>query len=334
MLIICRRVRAPLLLGLFLLLLLSACGSSSAMSVPRPVSNEYAGVSGDTTVATALNAAAIIFREGLEAVLILASLMGSLKRGEARKLRSPLWLGAALSLGATVLTWMLAESILGALAGFGERLEAIVSLLAIGVLLLITNWFFHKVYWTGWIAGFHSRKSKAMGAAPGQWPGLVALGFSSIYREGFEVVLFSQALVLQAGSVAVFLGVVLGLLATVVVGVIVFGLQIKLPYKKMLVVTGILIGWVLVILVGNTVNVLQTISWLPTHPIGTLHSPGWLILLLGLFPTWEGILLQLSAATFVIGSYFLAERQRRQKQSVSSSEQDVVHTQTEQAVIS
>ncbi len=332
--IIRRRTRALLLLGLFLLLLLTACGPSSAPGAPHQASNEYADVSGDTTVATALNAAAIVFREGLEAVLILASLMGSLKRGEARRLRSPLWLGAALSLGATVLTWMLAESILGALAGFGERLEAIVSLIAIGVLLLITNWFFHKVYWTGWIAGFHSRKSKVLGAAFGQWLGLVALGFSSIYREGFEVVLFSQALVLQAGSVAVFLGVVLGLLATLVVGVIVLGLQIKLPYKKMLVITGILIGWVLVILVGNTVDVLQTVGWLPAHPIGTLHSPGWLILLLGLFLTWEGVLLQLMAATFVIGSYFLAERQRRQRKPMSAFARNPADAETERAVVS
>jgi|SRR5581483_5692942 len=192
MFIILRKMCAFFLPGLFLLLLLTACGSSSGTKV----SNEYANIGGETTMATALNAAAIVFREGLEAVLILASLMGSLKRGAARRLRSPLWLGAALSLGATVLTWGLAKSILSALAGSGERLEAIVSLIAIGMLLLITNWFFHNVYWTGWIAGFHSRKSKVMGVASGQWPGLVALGFSSIYREGFEVVLFSQALVL------------------------------------------------------------------------------------------------------------------------------------------
>ena len=31
---------------------------------------------------------------------------------------------------------------------------------------------------------------------------------------------------------------------------------------------------------------------------------------LGFYATWEGVLLQLAAATFVIGSYFLAERQR------------------------
>ncbi len=276
-----------------------------------------------TTIATALNASAIVFREGLEAVLILASLLGSFKRGEARKLRLPLWLGTALSLVATALTWLLAQGILRMLAGFGERLEAIVSLIAIGVLLLITNWFFHKVYWTGWMANFHSRKGVLVSAEIGQWIGLVFLGFSSVYREGFEVVLFGQALVLQAGSVAVMAGVGLGLLGTLVIGIIVFGLQVKLPHKKMLIITGILIGWVLIILVGNTVDVLQGVGWLPTHNIGTLHSPTWLILVLGLFATWEGVLLQLAAGTFVIGSYFLAEHQQHRKKRVTNAGQKV-----------
>ncbi len=271
-----------------------------------------AGVRGSNML-VGVNAATIAFREGLEAVLILASLMGSLKRGEARKLRLPLWLGAGFSLVAIVLTWLLATGILHALADFGERLEAIVSLIAVCVLLLITNWFFHKLYWTGWIANFHKKKGGLVNAEVGQWIGLVGLGFASIYREGFEVVLLSQALVLQAGSEVVLAGIGLGFLGVLIVGVIVFGLQVKLPYQKMLVVTGILIGWVLVLLVGNTVETLQEVGWLPIHPIGMLHSPIWLTLTLGVFPTWEGILLQLAAATFVIGSYFLAQHQQHRK---------------------
>ncbi len=125
-------------------------------------------LSGNTApVAVATNAAIIVFREGLEAVLILASLMGSLKLGEQRRFRRPLWWGAVAAFGATVLTWILARGLLTALARYGERLEAIVSLIAIGVLLLITNWFFHKVYWTGWMANFHTRKRRIIGGEVG-----------------------------------------------------------------------------------------------------------------------------------------------------------------------
>jgi high-affinity iron transporter len=276
-------------------------------------------------VAVASNAAIIVFREGLEAVLILASLMGSLKIGEQRKYRQPLWWGAIGALVASVLTWLLARGLLASLARYGERLEAIVSLIAIGVLLLITNWFFHKVYWTGWIANFHSQKKRLIGGAVGQWAGLALLGFTSIYREGFETVLFLQALVLEAGPAVVLGGVALGMAGTLAVGLVVFALQAKLPYKKMLIVTGIMIGAVLLQMVGNTVHVMQVIGWLPIHPIRWLTLPYWSGMWFGLYATWEGIALQAAAATFVIGSYFLAERvQRREarapRQSTALSE--------------
>ena len=209
-------------------------------------------VGNNAPVSVASNAAIIVFREGLEAVLILASLMGSLKLGEQRRFRRPLWWGAAGALLASALTWLLARGLLSSLARYGERLEAIVSLIAIGVLLLITNWFFHKVYWNGWIANFHTKKRKLIGGSVGQWLGLALLGFTSIYREGFETVLFLQALVLEAGAGVVLSGVALGLGGTLLVGFIVFALQAKLPYKKMLIVTGVMIGVVLLQMVGNT----------------------------------------------------------------------------------
>lgn len=265
-------------------------------------------------LAVAANAAVIVFREGLEAVLILASLMGSMKLGEQRRMRRPLWLGTALALAASALTWALARGALTALARYGERLEAVVSLIAIAVLLLITNWFFHDVYWKGWMAGFHQRKRRIIGGDAGQWLGLVTLGFSSIYREGFETVLFLQALVLEAGTPTVLAGTAVGFGGTLLIGLAVFGLQARLPHKKMLIVTGVLIGAVLLQMVGNTVHTLQVVGWLPTHALGWLDLPYWAGFWLGLYASWEGLLLQAAAATFVIGSYYLAEHMHRRAQ--------------------
>ena len=261
--------------------------------------------SAPTAVAT--NAGVIVFREGLEAVLILASLLSSLKREEERKYRRPLWLGAIVALFATVLTWIAAQGVLMSLARYGERLEAIVSLIAIGVLLLITNWFFHKVYWTGWIANFHAQKKRLISGEAGLLFGLVMLGFTSIYREGFETVLFLQALVLEGGSAVVLSGVAIALAAVALIGVVTFKLQSNLPYKKMLIYTGVMIGAVLLVMVGNTVHVLQVVGWLPIHLITGVSVPIWMSTWFGLFPTWEGIGLQFASAAFVIGSYYWAE---------------------------
>ena len=263
--------------------------------------------------AIAMNAGIIVFREGLEAVVILASLMSSLKSAEERKYRRPMWLGVMVALITTILTWLLAHGILQSLARYGEKLEAVVSLIAIAMLLLIMNWFFHNMYWTSWLAKFHSQKRRLLSKETGLWLGLITLGFTSVYREGFEVVLFLQALVLEAGSSVVLIGVVVASLAIVFVGMITFRLQKNLPYMKILVVTGVLIGSVLMQMVGSTTHVLQVVGWLPIHVIRGLDFPYWLGTWFGIYPTWEGLGLQLFAVVFVIGSYYLAESIRKQK---------------------
>jgi high-affinity iron transporter len=255
-----------------------------------------------------LNASIIVFREGLEAVVILAALLASMV-GARRIYRRPVALGVLVAFVASGLTWWLMQTILASFRAYGERLEAVVSLVAIGVLLLITNWFFHRVYWTDWMADLHGRKKTLLGSAvAGQMLGFVMLGFTSVYREGFETVLFLQALVLEAGAWTVLQGTALGMAGVLAVGWVTFKLQSRLPYKRMLVVTGVLIGAVLLVMVGNTAHVMQVVGWLPIHPIRWLTFPYWSGLWFGLYPTWEGIGLQAAAALFVIGSYFLAER--------------------------
>lgn len=266
-------------------------------------------------LAVALNASIIVFREGLEAVVILAALMASMV-GQRRIYRRPMAWGVTAALVASALTWWLMQTVLSAFRGYGERLEAVVSLAAIGVLLLITNWFFHRVYWTDWMADLHARKKSLLGGAvTGQFLGFLTLGFSSVYREGFETVLFLQALVLEAGAWTVLQGVALGMAGVLGIGWLTFRLQSRLPYKRMLVVTGVLIGAVLLVMVGNTVHVMQLVGWMSLHPIQNVTLPYWSGLWFGLYPTWEGVSLQFAAAAFVIGSYFLAEAGR--KRSVS-----------------
>jgi high-affinity iron transporter len=271
-------------------------------------------------VAIVTNSAIIVFREGLEAVLILAALMASMT-GAQRRFRRPLLVGVGAALAASAATWVVAQTVLGSLAGFGERLEAIVSLVAITVLLLILNWFYHRVYWQENLQGLHRRKKTiltgaGLSLAAAQIVGLAALGFSSVYREGFETVLFLQALTLEAGAWTVAQGVALGLVGVLGVFYLVIALERKLPHKKMLIATGILITWVLVVMVGTTVQTLQKVGWVAVTPIESLELPYWTGLWLGMYPTWQGILAQAGAAVFVVGSYFAAERLRARRRAL------------------
>lgn len=252
------------------------------------------------------NAAIIVFREGLEAVLIFAAVTASFL-GANRSRRRPVVLGAAFAFGAAVVTWFLVQLLLDAASPLGPRLEAITGFIAIAVLLLVLNWFVHKVYWSEWI-GRHHRQRRKLLAKTGitATVGLVALGFTSVYREGFEVVLFLQNLKLKDGTGVVLEGVAIGLAATVLVGVVTFWLHHRLPYRRMLVLTGVLVGVVLVVMIGGTALAFQDLGWLPNTPT-PFTVPTWMGAWFEMYSSWETLGAQLLAALFVVGSYYLAE---------------------------
>jgi high-affinity iron transporter len=264
----------------------------------------------DTTVV--FNASMIVFREGLEAVLIFAAVTASFI-GANRPKRRPVVLGAALSFAAAVATWFVAQAVLDAASSLGPKLEAITGFLAIVVLLIVLNWFVHKVYWSEWIGRHHRQRRKLLGRSGlGATAGLVALGFTSVYREGFEVVLFLQNLQLQAGSGTVLEGVGIGLGATAMVGAVTFWLHHKLPYKRMLILTGVLVGAVLVVMIGGTALSFADLGWIPKHPT-PFGVPGWMGSWFEIYPYWETLAAQVLAAAFVIGSYYLAEELKERR---------------------
>ncbi len=254
----------------------------------------------------AANSAIIVFREGLEAVLIFAAVTASFL-GANRARRRPVVLGAAAAFVAAVATWFAAQALLDVASPLGPRLEAITGFIAIAVLLVVLNWFVHKVYWSEWI-GRHHRQRRKLLAQSGLAAtfGLVALGFTAVYREGFETVLFLQNLQLKAGTGTVLEGVAIGLAATALVGLFVFWLHRKLPYRRMLVLTGLLVGIVLVVMVGGTALSFQDLGWLPRHET-PFTVPGWMGAWFEMYSTWETLAAQALAAAFVVGSYYAAE---------------------------
>jgi high-affinity iron transporter len=252
------------------------------------------------------NSAIIVFREGLEAVLIFAAVTASFLGANKRR-RRPVVAGAGVAFAAAVVTWFLVQLLLDAASPLGPRLEAITGFVAIVVLLIVLNWFVHKVYWSEWIGRHHRQRRKLlMRSGAAATIGLVALGFTSVYREGFEVVLFLQSLELKAGTGVVLEGVALGLAATAVVGAITFWLHHKLPYRRMLVLTGVLVGVVLVVMIGGTALSFQDLGWLPRHQT-PFTLPQWMGSWFEMYSTWETLGAQLFAALFVVGSYYLAE---------------------------
>jgi high-affinity iron transporter len=270
--------------------------------------------------ARVLDIAVLVFREGLECILVLSAITANMI-GVRRSYQRPVAAGAFGAFLATLLTWAVAIKIIDSLADSMPALDiqAATGLLAILVLLLVMNWFFHKVYWAGWIS-MHSKRKQTLlkEASDGRlWWGLALLGFSSLYREGFEVVLFLQSYRLKLGGAPVLYGVSIGLALTVVVGILTFIAHRRLPYRRMLVFTGVMLGLVLLVMVGEQAQEMQLARWLPTTPIPPLNGviPGWMGLWFAVFPTVETLAAQILAAILVVGSYFLARPDARPLQA-------------------
>lgn len=264
---------------------------------------------GISPAAAIMNTGIVVFREGLEAVLVLAALTASMVR-RRQDFWKPIAVGAAVSLAASVATWFAVVAFIDSINAPVLHVQAATGVLAIVVLLVIMNWFFHKVYWTGWIS-LHERRKRAILEKSDDhrfvfW-GLLSVGVTAVYREGFEVVLFLQTLRLQSGDSPVAKGAAIGLTLTAIVGFVILVAQRKLPVKQLLVATGIMIGAVLLVMVGASGQSMQQAGWLPTTRID-VAIPAWVGAWFGIYPNVEGLTGQAVAATLIIGSYFAARR--------------------------
>ena len=271
---------------------------------------------GLSPTAAVIGAIFIVAREGLEAVIILAALLAGLRGAENARIRRRIGVGAWLALGATAMMFVASRTLLQGLSHYGETLEAVISVVAVIVLLIVTNWVFHKYYWTGWNARLRTLSKAAQRQQQTRWEGLalIGVGFVTIFREGFETTLFMQSLILEAGMRPVLLGLAIGGLFIGVVGFAVFSIGAKLPYRKMLVITGVLVIFVLFTFMGSTVRLFQTVGWLPVHPVPGLELPAWMGVWLGLYPTWEGLLIPFGTFAYVGGMWLFVKATAKRAQ--------------------
>jgi len=286
---------------------------------------------GVSPTAGIIDTAILVYREGLECIMVLAAVIAGLIRTQ-KVYWKPIAGGAGIGFVATLVTWFILVGILSiaATTTSENNIQAITGLFAIVVLLIVMNWFFHKIYWTGWIS-FQNRKKKqlinSIESANNDnlervksiaYKGLVLLGVASVYREGFEVDIFLQSIRMQVGIANVVLGTAFALVLIAITGYFTFIAHQKLPYKKMLVFTGIMLGFVFEIMVGEQVNEMQLANWIPTHTF-PVNIPAWAGTWFSIFNNWETVVAQILAAIFVIGSYYAARMDRFKPHKASSS---------------
>ena len=258
--------------------------------------------------AIVLDAGVLVFREGLEAILVLAAITLELRRRAGRISaagRGRIRRGHPRDGRHLVHRYRhhRRHQCAGARCAGGDRIARVSGPAGRDELVL------PRIYWTGWIAHHNRRRRELLSSGgAGALLGLGSLGFTAIYREGFEVVLFLQSLRLQAGAGVVLQGVAIGLGFTAAVAILTFvpseaAIQANARFDRRL------LGFVLVVMVGESVQEMQLAGWVPTTTVN-VPAPDWMGVWFAFFPTVETIVGQALAALLVIGSYVVARETR------------------------
>lgn len=258
----------------------------------------------------------ILFREGLEAVLVLAAILGYLEASRNIAYRKPVLAGVAAAVGATVLTFVLAAIVLSIAPVQRELLEAGTALLAVALLFYVSFWLVARLDQRRWMEFVKAKVWSA--TSTGSAFALAAVGFTAVYREGFETVLFYQALLSFAEELEVWvaLGALAGAVALGAVGFAIFRAGKRIPVKAFLGGAVVMVMVLSVALIGNAVRALQEATLVPvTFLEGVPRLPIFLADLTGWHPTLQTILAQVALAlVYVLGAIWtFAIRPRRER---------------------
>ena len=259
----------------------------------------------------------ILFREGVEAVLLIAILLGSLAAGSASNYKRPLALGIGAALVATAVLFVLATLVIDVAPLSRELLEAVTALIAVVVLIGVSFWLVARLEHRRRVEFMRARVASAMAA--GTTAAFAGLGFTAVFREGFETVLFYQALALFAEGLIlwVVLGAVAAAVALAGVAYAILKLGKQLPLRPMLIAGASVLLLLSIAFVGNAVLSLQSADYLTATPVAHPRLPVFLAELTGIHPTKQGLLIQgVMLGIYVLGAIYVfawqpARRRRR-----------------------
>ena len=301
------------------------------ISINRNLDESERLVSGTGNLAPSIafvSSFSIIFREGLESVLILGAIITYLEASRNSHLKKYVYYGIIAAFGATAITWVIAEYIIGISGASRELVEAIAALSATAVLFYVSFWVLNKIEHKKWMEFVKAKVWQA--TTTGSVMVFVLLSFFTVYREGFETVLFYQAMSGFAKYMEgfVMLGFVLGLVS--LLGLYYFMKKIgrRLPLRALFGLTMGVGAYLSIAFLGNAIRELQILDIIPyTSMIGTIPRLDInLAKMTGIYPTMETLIAQivLLGVYLFASSYVLIMRPRKEKHIASLRKSRVV----------
>ncbi len=255
-----------------------------------------------TTVPYFLYSSGILFREGLEALLVIIALVAAVRQaGQGTRARD-IYAGALIALACSVVLAWAVRHVLG--DNTSDTLEGVFQLFAVVTLFYVSSWITSKSQAKQW-KSFIGAQVEAARRSKGPSLALGLTAFLAVMREGAETIVFFQALMAGATEAAerqaIFVGVIAGTLALALAFIGLRKVTFMIPIGPVFTATSVLLYALAVIFAGQGIASFQEsgvigatfVSHVPTVPM------------LGLYPTIQtliaqGILLILALAALVL----------------------------------
>ncbi len=261
-----------------------------------------------------LLSASIILREGLEAFLVVVTILSIIRAINLPKAKAYVHTGWVSAIAVGFLMWLAAGSLFTFTGSQRELMEGLVALFAVGVLLYVGFWMHSKAEagkWQAYVKGKIQNLARTENMV-----GLAFLSFLVVFREAFESVLFLSALSIEVGDsqqAAFGSGIVFAFLLLIVISVLMMRYSKKLPIAKLFKYSAIVISALAVVLTGKGLNAIQeagniSISVLPVD---------FRFDAFGVYPTWETLLGQLLILILVFILWNIGNRSLSVKSSTA-----------------
>ncbi|MDN8591097.1 FTR1 family protein [Paenibacillus sp. 11B] len=236
-----------------------------------------------STSYTAWDAALILLREGLEAILVLAALLAYAKKSGESAARRWIWAGAGSGLLlsaalAIVLSLTLAVASSGSTR---EMIEGYTGLAAVVLMLSVGQWMHSKSNTRSWNSYVQRQVGGAL--ARGSLWSLFAVAGLAILREGAETAIFYIGMAPAIETSQMLIGMGAALLILIILAVAIIQFSVRLPVRWFFLTATLLIYYLVFRFLGESIHSLQVSATLGAHVAPSLPTIGWL----GMYPTWE-----------------------------------------------
>ena len=252
-----------------------------------------------------IQAAIILLREGLEAMLVIAALAGYLTRAGAAHRIQALYGGALAAVGASIVAaWLFAVLNSGE---HSDVLEGVIILVAAALMLYVSGWLMVKQDPRGWQEYLAHKADHAL-SQDTVWA-VGALAFLAVFREGAETVLFINALAKTEGgwSAGLFAGLAAATAGLVVLFYFINLIARKLPLRPLFIITSAFLFAMAIKFIGEAVQEFQEQAIISVTEVkGSAFLSA-----IGLNPSMEALSIQGLVILFALATYSVVQRNNR-----------------------